>query len=93
MQNNLQQMPIKLLPKESFKQTAEATGDLIWNKIADKITSLKNFTTEWFGNKWRNTYGKIYIPKTKAKKYWWCKIKIRLIKINIIYNNGIPKKK
>ena len=86
-------MPIKLLPKESFKQTAEATGDLIWNKIADKITSLKNFTTEWFGNKWRNTYGKIYIPKTKAKKYWWCKIKIRLIKINIIYNNGIPKKK
>ena len=29
MQNNLQQMPIKLLPKESFKQTAEATGDLI----------------------------------------------------------------
>ena len=29
MQNNLQQMPLKLLPKESFKQTAEATGDLI----------------------------------------------------------------
>ena len=32
-------------------------------------------------------------PKLRQKKYWWCKIKIRLIKINIIYNNGIPKKK
>ena len=30
----------KLLPKEQFKKTAEATGDLIGNKIADKITSI-----------------------------------------------------
>ena len=30
----------KLLLKEQFKRTAEATGDLIGNKIADKITSL-----------------------------------------------------
>ena len=28
----------KLLLKEQFKRTAEATGDLIRNKIADKIT-------------------------------------------------------
>ena len=31
---------IKVLQKEQFKKTAEATGDLIGNKIADKITSV-----------------------------------------------------
>ena len=30
----------KLLQKEQFKKTAVATGDLIGNKIADKITSI-----------------------------------------------------
>ena len=31
---NLQQMHLKLLQKEYFKKIAEATGDLIGNKIA-----------------------------------------------------------
>ena len=31
-------MYLKLLQKERFKKTVEATGDLIGNKIADKIT-------------------------------------------------------
>ena len=35
MLNNLQQMHLKLLQK-----TAEATGDLIGNKAADKITKI-----------------------------------------------------
>ena len=30
-------MHLKLLPKESLKKTAEATGDLIGHKIANKI--------------------------------------------------------
>ena len=30
------------------KQTTEAAGDLIGNKVAVKIISLKNFSTEWF---------------------------------------------
>ena len=30
-------MHLKLLQKERFKKTAEATGDLIGNRIADKI--------------------------------------------------------
>ena len=30
----------KLLQKEQFKKTAEATGYLIGNKIADKINSI-----------------------------------------------------
>ena len=38
MLNNLQKMRLKLLQKESFKKTAEATGDLVGNKIAYKIT-------------------------------------------------------
>ena len=30
------------------KKTTEAAGDLIGNKVAVKIISLKNFSTEWF---------------------------------------------
>ena len=30
---------IKIVPKRAIQKTAEATGDLIGNKIADKITS------------------------------------------------------
>ena len=42
----LQEMRLKLLQKEQFK-TAEATGDLIGNKIADKsYKSFKKFTTK-----------------------------------------------
>ena len=33
-------MQQKLLQKEQIKKTGEATGDLIGNKIAGKITSL-----------------------------------------------------
>ena len=40
MINNLQQMHLKLLQKEQFEKTAEATGDLISNKIANKITRV-----------------------------------------------------
>ena len=38
MLKNLLQMHLKLLQKEQFKKTAEATGDLVRNKIANKIT-------------------------------------------------------
>ena len=31
---------IKTVPKRAIQKTAEATGDLIGNKIADKITSI-----------------------------------------------------
>ena len=32
---------IKTTSKRAIQKTAEATGDLIYNKIADKITSTK----------------------------------------------------
>ena len=40
--------PIKTDSKKAVQKTAEATGDLIGNKIADKITSVskKKSTTE-----------------------------------------------
>ena len=37
-QKNLQQMQQKLLQRQQFKKTAETSGDLIGNKIADEIT-------------------------------------------------------
>ena len=36
MLNNLQRMPLILFQKRVFQKAAEATGDLIGNKIADK---------------------------------------------------------
>ena len=38
--SNLQQMHLKLQAKEQFKKTAEATGDLVGNTIANKIISI-----------------------------------------------------
>ena len=38
--NNLQQMHLKLLAKEQLKKTAEGTGDLVGNTIANKITNI-----------------------------------------------------
>ena len=41
MSNNLLQMHLKLLQKELLKKKkTEATGHLVGNKIADKITSI-----------------------------------------------------
>ena len=43
---NLQQMH----QKEQFKKTAEGTGDLIGNTIADKITSVSKKSTKELQN-------------------------------------------
>ena len=40
MLHNLLQMHLKLLQKEQSKKKAEANGDLIRNKIADKFTRI-----------------------------------------------------
>ena len=40
MLNNVPQEHLKLLHKEQFKKKAEAAGDLIGNKIAEKITNV-----------------------------------------------------
>ena len=40
MLKNLQQMHLKLFQKRVIQKTAEATGDLIGNKIANRITKV-----------------------------------------------------
>ena len=40
MLNSLLPMLLKHFQKELFKKTAEASGDLIENKIADRITRV-----------------------------------------------------
>ena len=47
MLNNLQQLHLKLLQTRAIKKTAEATGDLIGNKIGDKITKVSNNSQQY----------------------------------------------
>ena len=51
--NNLQHNAIKTASKRVIQKTVEATGDLIGNKMADKITSVskKPSTTTTNNNK------------------------------------------
>ena len=37
----------KIASKRAIQKTAEATGDLIANKIAEKITSYSKKTSKW----------------------------------------------
>ena len=41
---------IKTASKRGIQKTAQATGDLIGNKIADKITSVSKKSTKWLQN-------------------------------------------
>ena len=63
LQQKQEQMPQKLLGKEQFKKFAEATGDLIGNKIADKITSIDKSKEKEKTNKAEE----IYIPPEKRQ--------------------------
>ena len=75
----------KLLQKEQLKKTAQATGDLIGNKIADKINSVgktKNKGKE-------NEISKIeeaYVPSEKGQQ-----VTNALRLFQIAYKNGTPK--
>ena len=42
MQNNLQQMHLKLLHKGTIQKTVETSGDLIGNRIANTIQKIRN---------------------------------------------------
>ena len=44
MLNNLQQKCLKLLQKEQFKNTAEATSDLLRNKNAEAVELRRSLT-------------------------------------------------
>ena len=57
-------MQQKQLQKEQFKKTAEATGDLIGNKTADKIISLGKAKSK----EKEKEQQEIYIPLEKRQK-------------------------
>ena len=71
---------LKLLQKGQFKKAAEATGDLIGNKIADKITkvlkTLQQNNSETVANEHNHEIPKErYIsPEKKTKNYSWSEI-------------------
>ena len=55
-----------MLQKEQLKKTAEAIGDLIGNKIADKITSVsKKYPKELHSKDLSSDEANIEIPKER----------------------------
>ena len=68
----------KTASKKEIRKTAEATGDLIVNKIADKITSLGNTK----GKEKEKEGQEIFIPPEKRQQ---------IIEDLRSYKNGIPK--
>ena len=57
----------KTAPVKIVQKTAEATGDLIWNKIADKITSVCKTKSKEKEDEANKIY-KIYIPRQKRQQ-------------------------
>ena len=77
MLNDLLQIQLKPHQKEHFK-TAEGNGDLIGNKIADKITRASKTSPKIIQKRMKKKYlEKIYITRTKTKNYWSVKMKGR----------------
>ena len=82
---------IKTASKRSIQKTAEATGDLIGNKIADKITSVsKRFLAELPSKNVANTEIEVAKKKNDTSPQERQQIidKLRLVEQ---YNNGISK--
>ena len=75
--------------KRAIPKAAEATGDLIGNKIADKITSASKKSTKELPNDEkevdveRATPKKRYISPEGKKNYWWIMVGITIQKWNI----------
>ena len=68
-----------------LQKTAEATGDLIGNKILDKITSIGKPKEKGTKKNWKN----LYSTREKATNYWW--LEIILKNVILLYKNGISK--
>ena len=77
----------KTASKRVVQKAAEATGDLIGNKIADKITSIGKPKEKEKTNK----VEEIYIPPEKRQqiiddlRLFWAKI------LFLLYENGVSK--
>ena len=60
---------IKTVSKRAIQKTAEATGDLICNKIADKTTSVSKKSPKELQNDEMKAPKKIHIFRRKATNY------------------------
>ena len=68
---------IKTASKRAIQKTAEATGDLIGNKIADKIMSVSKKSLKELQNDEMEAPKKRHIsPEEEAINYWWINISI-----------------
>ena len=59
---------VKAASKKEVHKTPEATGDLIRNKLADKITSISKSKQKEKRNKGTNKPEEIYIPPDKKQQ-------------------------
>ena len=59
----------KIVSKRTIRKTAEATGDLIGNKIADKITRILKSQQNDEANNEILTKRKVYISRKKAQLF------------------------
>ena len=70
---------MKTASKREIQKTAETTGDLIGNKIADKITSVSKKSPKKSQNDEMEALKQRYIsPDKKATNYWWIKVSITI---------------
>ena len=70
---------IKTASKRAIQKTAEANGDSIDNKIADKITSIskkpvKELPINDEDAEITTRKKKIYMTRRKTTNYWWIKV-------------------
>ena len=59
---------IKTASKRAIRNTAEATCDLIGNKIPDKITNVSKQYNKELPKEWINTHKKRYIPPEEKQQ-------------------------
>ena len=67
----------KTSSKRVIQKTAGATGDLIGNKIADKITRSSKTSPQNNLKTNEKRLSEKYLFRIKTKNYWWSKIKGR----------------
>ena len=83
---------IKIASKRAIQKAAEATGDLIGNKIADKINISQKSSKELHSqNNYDNdeieiTKERHISPYKKTTNYWWIKISIIIMEYKKIIN-------
>ena len=93
--------PIKTTSKRAIQKTAEATGDLVGNKTADKMTSVSKKSTNKLPNIDEDveltTHKKRYIsPEDRQQIIHELRLYLKTNKLNILCNiniikNGISK--